>query len=37
MWKDEGEAVQQPRHALDRLMFRVTLTKASREEGNSSL
>lgn len=37
MWKDKGEAMQQPRHTLDRLMFHVTLTKASREEGNSSL
>lgn len=36
-WKDEGEMMQQPRHLLDRLMLCVTLTKAGREEGNSSL
>lgn len=37
MWKDEGEVMQQPGCLFDSLMLHVSLTKAGREEGNSSL
>lgn len=36
-WKDEREVMQQLRSLFDSLMLHITLTKAGREGGNSSL